>query len=314
MQRATRVDAPSSVEVRGATRRRCPRCSAPPSATASTSPTSPSPSPRSRPSSSTSPGRTSANELPITVDTAPPSRSAPRRKPGRRDARRVPRAAAARPRRAAQDAQGVHPAHAPPAVPAGLRVHLRVPEDRPGRRRHRRGESSSPRCSSPAWSALAIMFQGIQSVALPMVQEFGYTREIEDRVLAPMPVSLVAIQKAVWGALSGLFSALLVFPIAAIVPATPVHLDINWPVLLTLDAARLLHVRRARAHVRHPLRPAHGAAAVRHHRDPAHVPRLRSTTRGRRSSRSAGCRSSCSSTRSCTCARDSAPRSRQSRT
>ena len=33
---------------------------------------------------------------------------------------------------------------------------------------------------------------------------------------------------------SGLFSALLVFPIAAVVPATPVHLDINWPVLLTL--------------------------------------------------------------------------------
>ena len=29
---------------------------------------------------------------------------------------------------------------------------------------------------------LAIMFQGIQAVALPMVQEFGYTREIEDRV------------------------------------------------------------------------------------------------------------------------------------
>ena len=36
------------------------------------------------------------------------------------------------------------------------------------------------------------------------------------------------------GALQALFAALLVFPIAAIVPATPVHLDINWPVLLTL--------------------------------------------------------------------------------
>jgi len=81
---------------------------------------------------------------------------------------------------------------------------------------------------------LAIMFQGIQSVSLPMVQEFGYTREIEDRVLAPMPVWLVAIQKAVWGALSGLFSALLVFPIAAIVPATPVNLDVHWAILLTL--------------------------------------------------------------------------------
>ncbi|MFN8028218.1 MAG: ABC transporter permease [Acidimicrobiia bacterium] len=81
---------------------------------------------------------------------------------------------------------------------------------------------------------LAIMFQGIQSVALPMVQEFGYTREIEDRVLAPMPTSMVAIEKAIWGALSSLLSALLVFPIAAIVPATPVSLDINWPVLVTL--------------------------------------------------------------------------------
>jgi ABC-2 type transport system permease protein len=81
---------------------------------------------------------------------------------------------------------------------------------------------------------LAIMFQGIQSTALPMVQEFGYTREIEDRVLAPLPVGLVGIEKAVWGAFSGLFSAAMVFPIAAVVPATPVHLAINWPVLLTL--------------------------------------------------------------------------------
>lgn len=82
--------------------------------------------------------------------------------------------------------------------------------------------------------ALSIFFQGIQSVALPMVTEFGVTREIEDRVLAPMPVSLIAIEKIVAGAVQGLFSALLVFPIAAVVPATPVHLDIDWLVLLTL--------------------------------------------------------------------------------
>ncbi len=82
--------------------------------------------------------------------------------------------------------------------------------------------------------ALAIIFQGIQSVALPMVQEFGYTREIEDRVLAPLPVALVAFEKIIAGAIISFFSALLVFPIAAIVPATPVNLDIDWPVLLTL--------------------------------------------------------------------------------
>jgi ABC-2 type transport system permease protein len=82
--------------------------------------------------------------------------------------------------------------------------------------------------------ATAILFQGIQAVALPLVQEFGYTREIEDRVLAPLPVSLVAFEKIVAGALQCLFAGLIVFPIATLVPATPIHLDISWPVLLTL--------------------------------------------------------------------------------
>lgn len=80
---------------------------------------------------------------------------------------------------------------------------------------------------------LAVLFQGIQAVALPMVTEFGVTREIEDHVLAPLPVSLVAIEKIVSGALQGLFAALIVFPIAAIVPATPVDLKIHWVILLT---------------------------------------------------------------------------------
>ena len=82
--------------------------------------------------------------------------------------------------------------------------------------------------------ALAIIFQGIQSVALPMVQEFGYTREIEDRVQAPLPISLVAFEKIAAGAIISFFSALIVFPIAAVVPATPVNLEIDWPVLITL--------------------------------------------------------------------------------
>src|SRR5207245_8656806 len=56
---------------------------------------------------------------------------------------------------------------------------------------------------------LSIMFQGIQAVALPMVQEFGYTKEIEDRVLAPLPVEFVAIEKVVFGALQGLLAGAL---------------------------------------------------------------------------------------------------------
>ena len=78
-----------------------------------------------------------------------------------------------------------------------------------------------------------ILFQGVQSVALPMVQEFGYTREIEDRVLAPMPIELVAVQKIVAGAIQCFIAGLIVFPIAYFVPATKVRLNYHWVELLT---------------------------------------------------------------------------------
>ncbi len=78
-----------------------------------------------------------------------------------------------------------------------------------------------------------ILFQGIQSVALPLVSEFGYTREIEDRVLAPLPVELVAVEKVVAGALQCLLAALIVFPIAYFVPATPVNITYNWLILIS---------------------------------------------------------------------------------
>jgi ABC-2 type transport system permease protein len=83
---------------------------------------------------------------------------------------------------------------------------------------------------------ISIMFQGIMAVALPMATEFGYTKEIEDRVLAPMPVWLVAAGKVAAGAVQGLIAATIVFPIAAVVHARGVaaHLSIHWPILLTL--------------------------------------------------------------------------------
>lgn len=82
--------------------------------------------------------------------------------------------------------------------------------------------------------ATAMIFQGIQAVALPLVREFGYTREIEDRVLSPLPVWAVAVEKIVSGALQALFAGLIVFPLAALVPVSDVHLDIAWPALLTV--------------------------------------------------------------------------------
>ncbi len=49
----------------------------------------------------------------------------------------------------------------------------------------------------PGLMAVAIMFSGIAAVALPLAQEFGVTREIDDRVMCPLPVAAVAIEKIV---------------------------------------------------------------------------------------------------------------------
>ncbi len=83
---------------------------------------------------------------------------------------------------------------------------------------------------------IAVMFQGIQAVAMQMAQEFGFTREIEDRVQAPCPVWLVAMAKVFSGTIQGLIAALIVFPVAALIHAKGVHahLTVNWPVLLTV--------------------------------------------------------------------------------
>jgi ABC-2 type transport system permease protein len=88
----------------------------------------------------------------------------------------------------------------------------------------------------PGVVAISIMFQGIQAVALQMSTEFGYTREIEDRVQAPCPIWLVAVAKVLSGAVQGLLAAVIVFPIAAVVHASGVeaHLTVHWAVVLTL--------------------------------------------------------------------------------
>jgi ABC-2 type transport system permease protein len=83
---------------------------------------------------------------------------------------------------------------------------------------------------------ISIMFQGVQSVALQMATEFGFTREIEDRVQAPCPIWLVAFEKVLSGAIQGMISAAIVLPIASVVHASGVeaHLNIHWLIVLTL--------------------------------------------------------------------------------
>jgi len=81
----------------------------------------------------------------------------------------------------------------------------------------------------PGLMAVAIMFSGIAAVALPLATEFGITREIEDRVMCPLPVPLVAIEKVCFSALQSIVAACAVFPLAYYIPSSPVAVHVtNW--------------------------------------------------------------------------------------
>ena len=99
-----------------------------------------------------------------------------------------------------------------------------------------RGAGSFATVLVPGVVGISIMFQGVQSVALQLATEFGYTREIEDRVQAPCPIWLVAGSKVLSGGVQGLISAAIVLPIASVVHASGVSADISlhWWVVITL--------------------------------------------------------------------------------
>ena len=94
----------------------------------------------------------------------------------------------------------------------------------------------------PGLMAVAIMFSGIAAVALPLSSEFGITREIDDRVMCPLPLWAVAMEKVCFSAIQSIIAALLVIPMAYYIPAHPVVAHVsNWYVLaLVLVLSSLL--------------------------------------------------------------------------
>jgi ABC-2 type transport system permease protein len=87
----------------------------------------------------------------------------------------------------------------------------------------------------PGLMAVAIMFSGIAAVALPLSQEFGITREIDDRVMCPLPIGAVAMEKIVFSAMQSIIAAALVFPLAYYIPSTPVIAHVSsWPFLIAV--------------------------------------------------------------------------------
>jgi ABC-2 type transport system permease protein len=87
----------------------------------------------------------------------------------------------------------------------------------------------------PGLVAVAMVFTSIAAVALPLSIELGATREIEDRVMAPVPLATVPLAKVAFGAFQGTLAGAVIFPIITALPATTVHIHVaSWPLLVLM--------------------------------------------------------------------------------
>jgi ABC-2 type transport system permease protein len=90
----------------------------------------------------------------------------------------------------------------------------------------------------PGIMAISMVFTGIWAVAMPLIAEFQWTREIEDRLLAPIDIRWIAVEKVVAGTIQALAAGLVVIPLAWLVLRPGVDIHVAEP--LTLAAIVLL--------------------------------------------------------------------------
>jgi ABC-2 type transport system permease protein len=82
----------------------------------------------------------------------------------------------------------------------------------------------------PGIIAITMVFTGIWAVAMPLIAEFQWTREIEDRLLAPINIAWIAIEKVIAGMIQALVAGLVVIPLAWLVLRPGVDIGIRAPI------------------------------------------------------------------------------------
>jgi ABC-2 type transport system permease protein len=82
----------------------------------------------------------------------------------------------------------------------------------------------------PGIMAISMVFTGIWAVAMPLIAEFQWTREIEDRLLAPIDIHWIAVEKVVAGMIQALVAGIVVIPLAWLVLRPGVEIHIYEPV------------------------------------------------------------------------------------
>jgi ABC-2 type transport system permease protein len=68
----------------------------------------------------------------------------------------------------------------------------------------------------PGIIAISMVFSGIWSVAMPLIAEFQFTKEIEDRLLAPIEIEWLAVENS-WRHGQALVTGFVVIPLASLI-------------------------------------------------------------------------------------------------
>src|SRR5262249_42511621 len=84
----------------------------------------------------------------------------------------------------------------------------------------------------PGVVALTVFMTPLQAMSIDLGRDLGFTREIDDRLLAPLPGAFVALEKVVLAALRGLFAGALVFPLAWLILGSGYEVRTDMPPLL----------------------------------------------------------------------------------
>src|SRR6185295_20315395 len=85
----------------------------------------------------------------------------------------------------------------------------------------------------PGIMAISMVFTGVWAVAMPLIAEFQFTHEIEDRLLAPIENGWIAIEKVLFGAAQAVVAGLGVIP-AAWLLLRPLELSLPSPLTFAI--------------------------------------------------------------------------------
>src|SRR3569832_734677 len=86
----------------------------------------------------------------------------------------------------------------------------------------------------PGIMAISMVFTGVWAVAMPLIAEFQFTHEIEDRLLAPINNDWLAIEKVLFGAAQAVVAGVIVIPMGWLLLRPGVELHMFSPLMFVV--------------------------------------------------------------------------------